>query len=707
MMRIVQRSLFAPFALALLVTAGAQAASVSSTLTLTGTTTISASGYVNTGQITLTNVGSGTFASTIPGSAITGSTVKADFTITLTGGTLFGSFTEPVDILFGSSGNASATISGGTGSYQGYQGSFPTLAGSSSQVGQGFTFNFTFTGSGTVSTSGGTTSAPPTITAVQDAASNTPNIAQGSYFSVYGSNLHPSTQGIALLYPWLQVSNSVKVTFTPTTGGAGSDAYLVYVRADQINAILPSTAPVGSYNVTVTNGTVSAQFPTQVVASKIGLFTQDQSGTGLAVAQNYISASVPYDLNRLTTGFYNQTSSSPAKPGQVVVAWGTGLSAWAAADDTAGIVHDFRGSLTIAAVVGGVSIPVDFAGRAGFAGIDQINFTLPSNIPTGCAVTLQISVNGVKSPPTSISIAPAGATACVSSTYTTQQLQAFDQGGTITTGGFTLAETTSTDPQLGALKAGSIAGSFSQISGYQLSSSGNTQSAILANSGGCVVSRVTTTNSTVTAGHSTAFDAGTVTLTGPSGTNLTNQQLSETSNVYYYQFTEGLSIPGQPSGSILAGTYNVTGSGGNDVGPFSTSITIGPPLTLNNPLPTTVTESAGLTLKWTGGIASDAVLIDGTSAITTGTGVNQTTTSTGFVCTTTAGQGTFTVPASILTWLPTITAAQVSAGTAAGSLGVMSTATPSSFNATLKKDGSNIPSSFRYYSFFAGLALYQ
>jgi hypothetical protein len=37
----------------------------------------------------------------------------------------------------------------------------------------------------------------------------------------------------------------------------------------------------------------------------------------------------------------------------------------------------------------------------------------------------------------------------------------------------------------------------------------------------------------------------------------------------------------------------------------------------------------------------------------------------------------------------------------------MSRATPSSFNATLKKDGSNIPSSFGYYSFFAGLALYQ
>src|ERR1039458_5294156 len=105
---------FAPFALALLVAAGGQAATVSSTLTLTGTTTISSSGYVNAGQITLTNVGSGTFASTIPLTALTGSTVAASFTITLSGGTLTGTYTEPTSILLGGSGSASATITGGT-----------------------------------------------------------------------------------------------------------------------------------------------------------------------------------------------------------------------------------------------------------------------------------------------------------------------------------------------------------------------------------------------------------------------------------------------------------------------------------------------------------------------------------------------------------------------------------------------------------------
>jgi hypothetical protein len=208
--------------------------------------------------------------------------------------------------------------------------------------------------------------------------------------------------------------------------------------------------------------------------------------------------------------------------------------------------------------------------------------------------------------------------------------------------------------------------------------------------------------------HVTTFDAGTVTLTGPSGTNLNSQKLTETSNTYSYTIgTEGITIPGQANGSILAGTYTLTGAGGTDVGPFSTSITLGPPLSLNNPLPATVTESAGLTINWTGGNASDAVDIIGYSGSTSGTGNNQITNATEFICITTAGQKTFTVPASVLTLLPTITAAQVTAGTATGALDVTSGVTPVNFNATLKKDGSTIPSAFSYTFMTGASVLYQ
>ncbi len=670
-------------------------------VTVSGTTVFS-------GPATLALEGSsletGTFTASGSLTNISGGNVTVPFTVTLGPGTIKGTVTFPETVLVNSGAfSASAAITGGSGSYADYTSSPFTASGTvAGSLLSGGTISFTT--SGTVNT--GTTTPVPTIASVTDGASYTANVAEGSFFTVWGSNLAPSNIGLTD-FPRPTSVSGVRVTFTPVAGGAGTDTYLIYVGTGQINGLLPSTVPVGNYNVTVTNGTASAPVQTQVVASKPGLFTQDQSGTGLAVVFNYISQS-ENDVNRLTTGNYNGSLSSPAKPGQVLIAWGTGIGPYAPGDNTAGISHDFSTSETITAIVGGVSIPVVFAGLNGYAGEDQINFTLPANVPTGCAVTLQISVAGVLSAPVSIAIAPsAGATACVQPGYTTQQLQLLDQGGTITSGGFTLDHGVTTAP---SATIDSIAGVFSQTSGFQLSSSG-TQNAIVATSGSCVVTRVTTTTGTVTAGHSTSFDAGTVTLTGPSGTNLNNQKLTETSNTYSYTIgTSGVSIPGQANGSILAGTYNLTGAGGTDVGPFNTSITIGPLFTLNNPLPATVTESAGLTINWTGGNAADVVEIVGDSATTSGTGANETTTATGFVCTTTAGQKTFTVPASILTWLPTITAAQVAAGTASGALDVLSIATPATnFSATLKKDGSTIPSAFSSITSISGppALLYQ
>ena len=99
--------------------------------------------------------------------------------------------------------------------------------------------------------------------------------------------------------------------------------------------------------------------------------------------------------------------------------------------------------------------------------------------------------------------------------------------------------------------------------------------------------------------------------------------------------------------------------------------------------------------------------IIGTSGTISGTGTNQVASSTEFVCSTTAGQKTFTVPASVLTLLPTVTTAQVNAGTASGALDVTSSVTPVNFNATLKKDGSNIPSVFSYTFVTGGFVLYQ
>ena len=194
--------------------------------------------------------------------------------------------------------------------------------------------------------------------------------------------------------------------------------------------------------------------------------------------------------------------------------------------------------------------------------------------------------------------------------------------------------------------------------------------------------------STASTGSLTYLDAGTITITGPAGSSLTNQALTKTNNVYSYSTTEGLAIPGQASFTLPAGSYTLNGAGGNDVGSFNTSLNLASPLTVTGGLPNTVTRSAGLTLNWTGGNASDLVEIIGSTSTTSGTGTSAVTSTSTFICLTTAGQKTFTVPASVLNQLPATTSASP------GLLEVASGNVSTTFTAPLKADGSQIPSIF-------------
>jgi hypothetical protein len=278
----------------------------------------------------------------------------------------------------------------------------------------------------------------------------------------------------------------------------------------------------------------------------------------------------------------------------------------------------------------------------------------------------------------------------VQSGFTTAQLQSLDNGGTISGGAFTLAQYAETLPAVGAVKLDLAAGSFTQYTYSQLGFL--TSFSQISPTGSCQVIPITgQVASSITAGGIT-LDAGAVTLTGPSGSNLTNQPLTETNNLYSLLLgEEGLTttLPGVLNGSLVAGTYTLNGAGGKDVGKFTASVSLGTALTITGGLPSTVTRGSGLTLNWTGGNSSDIVEIAGTAATITGTGLSATENGATFICLTTAGAGTFTVPASILNQLPAVTASQISSGAATSSLDVVSTPTPvTTFTAPLTAGGS-------------------
>jgi uncharacterized protein (TIGR03437 family) len=575
------------------------------------------------------------------------------------------------------------------------------------------------TGSGSLTTGGVASLPPPSITAVLDAGSYTPNIAEGSIFVVKGTSLSASGY-VALSYPLQTSSGGTSITFTPVAGGAGTQPFLIYTYnengVNQLAAVLPSTLATGSYNVTVTyNSQTSQPFLVVVVQSKPGIFTQDTTGSGLALAQNFIPAN-EYDLNRLTTGTVNGVTISPAKPGQVIVIYLTGLGPVPGGDNIAENSYNFlTNGVSITVLVGGISITPAYAGRtAGFSGLDQINVTLPANIPTGCTVVVQIVEGKTTSAATTLSIAPsASAAACVLTGYTSSQLSSLDNGGTITMGGFSMSQFAESISGTGTFTEASISGEFTQITGLELPSvaTGGSSSVTTTTIGNCTVVQATITGNNTTpaptaGGMFTQLDAGAVTISGPAVSNLTNTALTDTNGAYALTIGEsGLGLTGAPTGTLGAGTYNLTAAGGTGVTGFKTALTLGSPLTITGGLPTTVVRSAGLPLTWTGGNSTDVVTITGYSGTTSGTAPNQVTTATEFTCTATAGTGGDTISSQVLDLLPATPAA-----TAGGSgfLEVSSGPAPATFSTTLTATPSTtVPGTFTASVGTAGSVIYQ
>lgn len=88
------------------------------------------------------------------------------------------------------------------------------------------------------------------------------------------------------------------------------------------------------------------------------------------------------------------TTAAPAKPGEVIILWGTGFGP---ANPAVPSGQTFNGANplanTVTVTIGGQSAPVDFAGVVG-AGLVQINVHVPSNISNGDAGVIA-TVQGV------------------------------------------------------------------------------------------------------------------------------------------------------------------------------------------------------------------------------------------------------------------------------------------------------------------------
>jgi uncharacterized protein (TIGR03437 family) len=224
-------------------------------------------------------------------------------------------------------------------------------------------------------------------------------IAQGSLFSIFGANLGPGSPVQAAGYPLQSTLGGASVRITQA--GQSYDAWPAYVSKSQINAILPSAVPAGSATVTVAyNGAASQPAAITVVPASPGIFFQSANGSSHAIAQN-VNSPTDYPLNQPAT---------PARPGQIVLLWGTGLGAVSAADNIApGMAAADLTTVPVTISVGGIPAQRLYAGRQSqTAGVDNVYFTVPAGVAYGCAVPVAIMAGGVPSNTVSLAITADG-----------------------------------------------------------------------------------------------------------------------------------------------------------------------------------------------------------------------------------------------------------------------------------------------------------
>lgn len=432
--------------------------------------------------------------------------------------------------------------------------------------------------------------AAPNITGVYNAATWAPvalpnsGIAQGSIFTITGTGLGPAALQQALSYPLPTSQGLAGTRVQVTVGGVTEDCVMIYTLATQVAAILPSPTPVGTGNITLSYQDAQSSFAITVLAANFGLLGLNEAGNGPGVFTD--------------AAYQTITLVNAAHPGEVLIAWGTGLGPVSGGDNVAPQQVDLHTGAQV--FVGGLSAQVLYGGRASSAGLDQINFEVPAGV-FGCKVSVAVAVNGITSNFVTLPLAPAGQSACSDSTLglTAAQLQAAQSAGVYRIGALSVSRLPNSSDKANAAFASYDLNHLIRAWGYSGAPS----------LGSCAVYELLSDKPNAADPTVPIFlDAGpSLGISGSSGA----QNLSEDSKGSYSAKLGGGGT-GLPT-FLNPGTFTITGPGGADVGAFSASLTLPQPVSAS--MPATISRDKDLTIAWTGSTGNAAVLFIGANYV--------------------------------------------------------------------------------------------
>jgi len=219
---------------------------------------------------------------------------------------------------------------------------------------------------------------PPNITSVVNAGNYGSDVAPGGLISVFGTNLSPINMASSEIPLPTALANSCLTV-------DGLPVPILFVSPTQVNAQMPFQA-VGDVTLILrTPGGISNDFNLVIEPNAPSVFS------GTAGPNDNVPTVVRYDDNELVTASHPIHRSS----GSALVIYLTGLGQTAPAVATGQPAPSSPLSYSLVpptVTLGGVNLPVLYSGLApGLVGVDQINVSVPTNVPTGMSVPLVIT----------------------------------------------------------------------------------------------------------------------------------------------------------------------------------------------------------------------------------------------------------------------------------------------------------------------------